>query len=61
METPLLLSERSYKGKNMVKQDKAQVQTLAGQLANCVNLGSLLNFSETKLPYLPIDGKNDFH
>lgn len=45
----------------MVKQDKAQVQTLACQLTNCVNLGSLLNLSEAEFSYLPIDGRNDFH
>lgn len=32
LETQILLLERSYKGKNMVRQDKTQVQTLAPNL-----------------------------
>lgn len=46
IETQVLPLERSWKGKNMVRQEETQVQIQAPQLADCVNLDRFLTLSE---------------
>lgn len=61
VETQVLLLGRSWKEKNMVRQDETHVQIQAPQVAHCVNLDRFLNLSEIQFPYLQTDGRNGFH